>query len=508
MPETSERIAELRRELESNPASRQFYQLGELLRRAGRAAESASVLRSGLTHHPRYVAAWVSLGRACLDRSQPGDAAAALHEALELDAHNPVAWRLLGEARLGDGDRFGALDAMQHALQLAPGDEVLRAAVDSLASETWPPAAAPRSEEVVPAEAIPPTTEAPSELPAVAAQAATGSPPVVAEPPAPMSYPSAETPPPPPMPASPAVRPAPPPAVAGDLEDPFAVALSTAGTAAALGDVFAVPVEAAGFAAEPFGGAAGPVSAQPPFLADFFEPEAVAAPVAEPAPVVPAVAVEPPALAEIEAAPAIGAPAQEPYAEDAQAASEAEAEPLATPEEVPLAAAADLAPESAYAAAPLEPLVEPLVEPLAELPAAEEPWVEAAPADADVEGGIDAALAVEMAPEPPRVTDPEPAPAPAAAVSPLPAADATRPTLTLARLYLQQQDFPAAIAILERAVTADPDNQEARDLLDLVHDMMAPLPGELPSLSVRERKIAALQGWLASLTLGQERMAR
>ena len=68
--------------------------------------------------------------------------------------------------------------------------------------------------------------------------------------------------------------------------------------------------------------------------------------------------------------------------------------------------------------------------------------------------------------------------------------------------------FPAAIAILERLVTADPSNQEARDLLELVHDMMAPLPGELPLASVRERKIAALQGWLASLSLGQERVGR
>ena len=98
---------------------------------------------------------------------------------------------------------------------------------------------------------------------------------------------------------------------------------------------------------------------------------------------------------------------------------------------------------------------------------------------------------------------PEPPAAPARAGE-----QASRPSLTLARLHLQQQDFPSAIAILERLVTADPNNQEARDLLDLVHDMMAPLPGELPSLSLRERKIAALQGWLASLTLGQERTAR
>jgi cytochrome c-type biogenesis protein CcmH/NrfG len=174
MPETSDRIAELRRELESNPGSRQFYQLGELLRRAGRAAEATSVLRAGLGHHPRYVAAWVSLGRACLDRSLPRDAATALHEALELDPHNPVAWRLLGEARLGDADRFGALDAMQHALQLAPGDEVLRAAVEALSSETWPPVAARQPERAEVADVLPPPSPMPADENAVAGAAVTG----------------------------------------------------------------------------------------------------------------------------------------------------------------------------------------------------------------------------------------------------------------------------------------------------------------------------------------------
>ena len=40
------RIAELQRELTANPASRQFYQLGELLRRDGRGEEAAEALRA------------------------------------------------------------------------------------------------------------------------------------------------------------------------------------------------------------------------------------------------------------------------------------------------------------------------------------------------------------------------------------------------------------------------------------------------------------------------------
>ena len=57
------RIEQLRYLLREDPSSRIFFQLGELLRREGDAAEAVEVLESGLERHPRYVAAWVSLGR-------------------------------------------------------------------------------------------------------------------------------------------------------------------------------------------------------------------------------------------------------------------------------------------------------------------------------------------------------------------------------------------------------------------------------------------------------------
>lgn len=476
MPETSERIAELRRELESNPASRQFYQLGELLRRDGRAAEAMAVLRAGLVHHPRYVAAWVSLGRACLDRTLPRDAAKALHEALELDAHNPVAWRLLGEARLAEGDRFGALDAMQHALQLAPGDEVLRAAVDSLSSETWPPGE-PLAREAAPA---PPAAPRPA--------AAAPEPALPAPPPAALPVPPPRAPAAPPRgpfddigPIAPAAA-APPPAAGAAMDDPFSITSTDIRVVAGVADVFALPAEPASFADEPFGFAVAPVPAQPAFLAEFEVPLATVAPAAA-VPLPEAVA------------PAPSAPPPGPFEAAEMELASPPAEAIAAPEDefVP-PPAADFASTSAFAAAPVEIAAE-LETEQPEPPAFEPERVESAPEA----GPVAVAEAVAM---------PGPGPAAPPAHERAPAPPPSRPTLTLARLYLEQQDFPAAIAILERVVTADPDNTEARDLLDLVHDMMAPLPGELPSLSARARKIAALQGWLASLTLGQERMAR
>ncbi len=81
-------------------------------------------------------------------------------------------------------------------------------------------------------------------------------------------------------------------------------------------------------------------------------------------------------------------------------------------------------------------------------------------------------------------------------------------SLTLARLYVQQQALGEAVTVLERLLEREPANVEAGDLLALVRDMMVPLPEEPPPLAPRERKIAALQRWLASLTLGEERAQR
>jgi hypothetical protein len=87
-------------------------------------------------------------------------------------------------------------------------------------------------------------------------------------------------------------------------------------------------------------------------------------------------------------------------------------------------------------------------------------------------------------------------------------ASAPPATLALARLYVQQQALGEATRVLERLLEREPTNVEAQDLLSLVRDMMEPLPAAPPPLSRRERKIAALQHWLACLTLGRERATR
>ncbi len=421
MIENTRRIADLQRDLAVNPGSRQFYQLGELLRRDGHAAEAAQVLRSGLAHHPRYVAAWVSLGRACIEAGESTEAVNGLREALALDPGNPVAWRLLGEAYLALGQRPRALEAMARCLELVPGDEVLQAAVDALSSDAAAPDPAAAAE-------APPLPAPPAEEPFG------GSAPAPVVEPAPAS----------PAGAAAAFAQPTPAAAVEPLETRTAVARAEefmAGAAAAGPPALAAVVE--------------PASA--PLVGFEFEPDAPPAPVAA----MPTAVTLPPAV-----------PAVEP----------------------PLPEAAF---EEAYPAPAGVGLAQPPPEAFLAEPAAAAP-VPAAPPDSDL------------------FTVPETDQAPAllkAVLQASAAQAATEPvqppaSLTLARLYVQQQALGEAVAVLERLLEREPGNVEAGDLLALVRDMMVPLPEEPPPLDPRERKIAALQRWLASLTLGEERALR
>jgi len=140
------RIEELRVVLREDPTSRQFFQLGEMLRREGELADSAAVLRAGLEHHPRYVAAWVSLGRALAELGSPAEAAEAFAKALEIDPGNAVAARNLGRATAARGDWEEALKAFSLAVQLVPGDEGLEGELAEARRHAAPEEAQPEVE--------------------------------------------------------------------------------------------------------------------------------------------------------------------------------------------------------------------------------------------------------------------------------------------------------------------------------------------------------------------------
>jgi thioredoxin-like negative regulator of GroEL len=159
-PATHAKIEELRFKLKADPRSRLFYQLAEELRKAGQLDEAEQYLRHGLTVYPTYLAAWVSLGRVLRDQKNDGAAVDALNTALQLDPGNVVAARLLADAYLALGEKVEAIKKYKLVLALLPSDEELRATIDRLDRELQaPPPVAPPAE----AEAEPESTHQESE---------------------------------------------------------------------------------------------------------------------------------------------------------------------------------------------------------------------------------------------------------------------------------------------------------------------------------------------------------
>jgi tetratricopeptide (TPR) repeat protein len=125
-----ERLNELRAALEEDPSSRLFYQLGELLRRDGGYHEAVRVLRAGVGRHPRYVAAWVALGRchAALDQHEAAEEAFA--RALEIDPENTVAAWGIGDSAARRGDWERSVKALKLVRALSPRDDRLETAIE------------------------------------------------------------------------------------------------------------------------------------------------------------------------------------------------------------------------------------------------------------------------------------------------------------------------------------------------------------------------------------------
>lgn len=168
---TNPKIEELRFRLKTDPKSRLFYQLAEELRKSGQVDEAEQVLRSGLAVYPTYLAAWVSLGRVLRDRKNDAGAVEALAKAMQLDPGNVVAARLMADAYRSLGDRVEAIKKYKLVLALMPGDEDLKATIETLDREIHPIAVAPEAapEEPEPeheAEAVAvETSSAPEESP-------------------------------------------------------------------------------------------------------------------------------------------------------------------------------------------------------------------------------------------------------------------------------------------------------------------------------------------------------
>src|ERR1051326_1194845 len=143
---TSPKIEELRFRRKTDPKSRLFYPLAEELRKVGACADAEQVLRTGLTYHPSYLSAWVSLGRVAREQGKSDDAIEALAKALQLDPGNVVAARLLADSYLAAGEKVEAIKKYKLVHALMPGDSEVEAMIEQLDRELTPIAPAPEPE--------------------------------------------------------------------------------------------------------------------------------------------------------------------------------------------------------------------------------------------------------------------------------------------------------------------------------------------------------------------------
>jgi tetratricopeptide (TPR) repeat protein len=119
----SPRIEELKRRVESDPASIAFAALAEEYRRAGRYDEAIATCRQGLQRHPSYISAHVTLGRSLLEVEHFDEAREQLELVLRVAPENLAAIRGLAEIHHRRGESREAADysATHFAGMTAPG---------------------------------------------------------------------------------------------------------------------------------------------------------------------------------------------------------------------------------------------------------------------------------------------------------------------------------------------------------------------------------------------------
>jgi len=168
---SKETIESLKERMSRDPLSRAFLQLAEEYRKEGRYDEAARVCMEGLSRHPTYHTARISLGRTYLEAGDLESARRALSEVLELAPENHLAGKLLAEVQRRMGDLPGAAETYRAILRHYPGDREIGALLHDLqapkgATAAAGPAAAPSPRPPGPIAEAPSATRRPPALPA------------------------------------------------------------------------------------------------------------------------------------------------------------------------------------------------------------------------------------------------------------------------------------------------------------------------------------------------------
>jgi len=135
------RIEELKRRVLRDPASLAFAQLAEEYRRAGLLKEAVETCHAGLKHHPTYVSARVTLGRALVELGELDAGQAELKTVLSVAPENLAAIRGLADIHQRRGELPEALDYYRWALEFSRQDPELQQIVRKISGQIVPPEA-------------------------------------------------------------------------------------------------------------------------------------------------------------------------------------------------------------------------------------------------------------------------------------------------------------------------------------------------------------------------------
>ena len=133
------RLLELRRRVQADPASIAFAQLAEECRRVGDYDQAVDTCRAGLAHHPGYLSARVTLGRALAELGRLDEAQTELAIVLDTAPDNLAANRAMAEIFQQRAQMPEALAYYKKALQLAQYDPELEHAVERIENVVSPP---------------------------------------------------------------------------------------------------------------------------------------------------------------------------------------------------------------------------------------------------------------------------------------------------------------------------------------------------------------------------------
>jgi len=127
------RIEALRRRVEKDPASIAFAQLAEEYRRAGDYQQAITICRDGLTRHPGYLSAQVTLGRALIELGKFDEARKELEAVLSVAPDNLAAIRAL--AGIHEHLGIAELSGLVAAANAGTGSPVSAGIVEAPAAE-------------------------------------------------------------------------------------------------------------------------------------------------------------------------------------------------------------------------------------------------------------------------------------------------------------------------------------------------------------------------------------